>query len=331
MSTVVPIQPTRKNRIRSRNSPAAALPFLLPNFLGFLIFLLGPVIFTLVMSFSNWNLQQTIPFQWIGLKNFHDMMQDANFWLYAVNTVYFLIGIPFAIFGSLMIAILLNQQLRGMTLYRTLFYLPNFTNGIALFILWKAIYNPEYGPLNAMINGTLHALHISGSAPEWLNSTKNIFGIDVEKLSLTRKQWGLGARDAINFMGFWTSVGGANMLLYLAALTNMPDELIEAAQLDGAGKLAMFRHIIWPQLAPTTFFITIMSFIGGLQGGFETARVMTSGGPSGTTTTLSYYIYQKAFQEFDMGYASALSWVLFLVILVVTAVNWKFGNREESY
>ena len=232
---------------------------------------------------------------------------------------------PFAIAGSLALALLLSQRIKGLVVYRTLLYLPSFTSGVALMILWKALYNPDFGPINAAIEAL--GLH----APQWLLSTQNVVGLGVEKVGFDPKQLGLGARDAIIFMGVWTAIGGSNMLLYLAALTNVPQELTEAAELDGANRWQVFRNVTWPQLAPTTFFITVMSFIGGLQGGFEQARVMTGGGPAGTTTTLSYYIYTKAFEEFQIGYASAISWVLFGVIFVVTLVNWKFGNKEVAY
>lgn len=132
-------------------------------------------------------------------------------------------------------------------------------------------------------------------------------------------------------MGVWTAIGGNNMLLYLAALSNVPQELYEAAQIDGAGKWATFRHVTWPQLAPTTFFIVIMSMIGGLQGGFEQARVLTQGGPAGITTTLAYYIYNKAFVEFQIGYASAVAWVLFMLIFAFTLVHWKLAAKELNY
>ena len=132
-------------------------------------------------------------------------------------------------------------------------------------------------------------------------------------------------------MGVWIGIGGNNMLLYIAALTNVPQELVEAAQLDGSSKWAVFRHVTWPHLAPTTFFIVVMSFIGGLQGGFEQARVMTAGGPAGTTTTISYYIYTNAFEQFQVGYASAVSWVLFAMIFAITLVNWHLGNKELNY
>src|SRR5713101_1640018 len=321
----------REGATRERREVRAALAFLLPNFLGFVVFTSGPVLFSLAVSFTNWNLQQTIHFSWTGLENYGHLLHDREFRLYALNTVYFMIGMPVAIAGSLLLAGLLNQRLRGIVVYRTLFYLPSFTSGVALMILWKALYIPDFGPINAAIHWFSDTFRLGIDAPQWLLSTRNLFGMEVENVRLSAKQWGIGARDAIILMGIWTAIGGNNMLLYLAALTNVPQELTEAAELDGASKWQVFRHVTWPQLAPTTFFIVVMSFIGGLQGGFEQARVMTAGGPAGTTTTLTYHIYTKAFEEFQIGYASAISWVLFALIFAVTLVNWKFGNKEVSY
>jgi len=332
-------------RIRKGNRDTreffTALGFLLPNFLGFAVFGAGPVLFSLVVSFSNWNLQHTVPFRWTVLDNYIMMMKDKAFWMYFFNTVYFMLGMPVAIAGSLLLAILLSQKLRGVIVYRTLFYLPCITSGVALMILWKALYNPDFGPINTIMNWALaklginHLLILLGgkavSAPQWLLSTKNLLAMSVEEIKMTLGQWGLGARDALIFMGIWVAIGGNNMILYIAALSNVPQELYEAAEIDGAGKWAIFKNVTWPQLAPTTFFIVVMSFIGGLQGGFEQARVMTGGGPAGTTTTLTYYIYVKAFEEFQIGYASAMSWVLFMIIFAVTIVNWKFGARELNY
>jgi len=316
----------------SRQDTAAALWFIAPNFLGFLIFTAGPVLFSLVISFSNWNLQRSVPFGWVGLDNFRELFADANFWLYFLNTLYLMIGIPLAIAGSLCLALLLSQKLRGIIAYRTMFYLPSFTSGVALMILWKALYNPDFGPINVGIEAVLRAFGLAQvEAPRWLGSMQNLIGLHPEKVELTRQFFGLGARDALIIMGIWTVIGGNNMLLYLAALTNVPQELYEAAQIDGAKGWAMFRNVTWPQLAPTTFFIVIMSLIGGLQGGFEQARVLTAGGPAGTTTTLSYYIYTKAFEEFQIGYASAVSWVLFIMIFAFTLVYWRFGGSETPH
>lgn len=305
--------------------------FLLPNLLGFLLFTAGPVVFSLGASLTNWNLQRTTPTRYVGLANYVELSRDDQFWIYLVNTAYFMIGMPVAIAGSLALAVLLNQRLRFTTTFRTVLYVPAFTSGVALMILWKALYNPDYGPINAVLESTFRTIGLGGvEAPQWLLSTRNLFGLQVERLGLSHEQLGLGARDALILMGIWTAVGGGNMLLYLAALANVPPELTEAAQLDGANRWKCFRNVTWPQLAPTTFFIVVMSFIGGLQGGFEQARVMTAGGPAGTTTTLAYYIYTKAFEEFQIGYASAVAWVLFGVIFAVTLLNWRFGNRETS-
>lgn len=314
-----------------RGEGLAASGFLLPNFLGFVVFSAAPILFSLVVSFSNWDLQGAEPFAWIGPANFVELWRDNRFWLYLANTGYLMLGMPVAIAGSLVLAMLLTRKLSGMVAYRTLFYLPTFTSGVALMILWKSLYNPDFGPINVVIERLYDWIGLSGTkAPMWLSSTHNLLGLDVEKLRMTAKEFGLGARDAINIMGIWIAIGGNNMLLYIAALNNVPQDLYEAAAIDGAGRWARFRYVTWPQLAPTTFFIVIMSFIGGLQGGFEQARVMTGGGPAGTTTTLSYYIYTKAFVECQIGYASAIAWVLFTVIFGVTVLNWKFGSSSAD-
>ncbi len=412
-----------------------AMGFLMPNLLGFLVFTVGPVAFSLGMALTNWDIQQTVPLRCVGGQNFAELAADDQFWLCFLNTVYLMLGMPLAIAGSLFLALLLSQRLNGIVVYRTMFYLPAFTSGVALMILWKALLNRDFGPINAAINAVLRAVGLGNvEAPAWLSSTANVMGLAavlgglllltilyialrraagerarralavslvavgaailaflarggpvpavgaaavlaaaflglgllvrrwarpltafylltlaaavvlmlrrpgsfavglaVEEAGLTPDEWGLGARDALIMMGIWTAIGGNNMLLYIAALSNVPQELYEAAQVDGAGRWAAFWNVTWPQLAPTTFFIVVMSFIGGLQGGFDQARVMTGGGPAGTTTTLVYYIYTKAFLEFQMGYASAISWVLFTLIFAVTLVNWKFGAKELSY
>lgn len=316
---------------RGRGRTAIAIGFLAPNLAGFVIFTAGPVLFSLGASFTNWNLQQTLPFRFNGISNFAELVADQSFWLYFLNTLYMMLGMPFAIFGALWLAVLLNRKIRGIGAFRTLLYLPSFASGVALMILWKALYNPDFGPINESLRHVFTILHVHADTPQWLQSTHNMAGLDVERVGVTAKQFGIGARDALILMGIWTAIGGNNMVLYLAALTNVPEELLEAAQLDGAGTMRCFTSVTWPQLAPTTFFILVMSIIGGLQGGFEQARVMTTGGPAGTTTTLAYYIYSLAFEQFRIGYASAVSWVLFAFVFVATLANWRFGNRAANY
>jgi multiple sugar transport system permease protein len=292
---------------RRENNWPAALAFLAPNFLGFVAFMALPIVFSLAMAFTNWQMTESVPLEFAGLANFQDLLTEPRFWKFFANTAYLMLGIPVSIAGSLFLAILLSTKIRGLVVFRTMFYLPTITSGVALFILWKAIYNPEFGPLNAVLNGVFGLLGLNINAPEWL-------------LSIA---W---AKPAIMLMGVWTAIGGTNMLLYLAGLSNIPPELYEAAQIDGAGRRAMFRHVTWPQLAPTTFFIIVMSAIGGLQGGFEQARVMTAGGPAESTVTLGYFIYMKGFEEYQLGYASAIAWMMFVLILVMTLINWKFGK-----
>ncbi|MGV3617278.1 MAG: carbohydrate ABC transporter permease [Fimbriimonas sp.] len=313
-----------------RDDTGTALKFLAPNLIGFFVFTIGPVLFSLGASLTNWNLQRTVPLRFTGVKNYVDLLGDKDFWLYLVNTLYMMLGMPVAVAGALWVAILLHRKVPGIAAYRTLLYLPSFTSGVALMILWKALYNPDFGPVNTGLRTFLAAVGFDADVPQWLLSTRNLLGLGVEKVGFERAQFGLGARDALTFMGVWAAIGGSNMLLYLAALTNVPGEMLEAAQLDGAGGWASFRYVTWPLLAPTTFFIVVMSTIGGLQGGFETARIMTAGGPAGTTTTLAYYIYSHAFERFQIGYASAVSWTLFALIFAITLVNWRFGGRNAD-
>ncbi len=368
--------------MKQRTDLKSAVWFLAPNAAGFLVFLAGPLLVSLLMAFTNWDLRKTIELRFIGLRNFTDLLASNDFWLYLINTLYLMLGIPLSIAGSLVLALLLSKPIHehswrarfvhgglvlicaaiigaavrsigtpasvifaglillagciyclavftGVVVYRTLYYLPNFTAGVALYILWKSLYNPQTGAIDGVIRWMASALHLGRlEPPQWLASVKNLLGLSPDRPAISRGNFGIGAREALILMGIVTTVGGANMLLYLAGLSNIPQELYEAADIDGASAWQRFWNVTWPQLAPTTFFIIVMSCIGGLQGGFDVAKVMTNGGPANTTVTLSFYIYQKAFLDLRLGYASAISWVLFLVVLAVTAVNWKFGNRE---
>ena len=177
----------KKTSRRERREFFTAMGFLMPNFLGFIVFSAGPVLFSLVVSFSNWNLQRTIPFRLTFLDNYATLVRDKDFWLYFINTGYLMLGMPIAIGGSLFLSILLNQKLKGALVYRTLFYLPCVTSGVALMILWKVLYNPDFGPINMIIDWIMEHFYINGlfrflggkgfSAPPWLLSTKNLIGI----------------------------------------------------------------------------------------------------------------------------------------------------------
>ncbi len=486
---------------RQAKNLATGLLFITPNIMGFLGFTVIPLLFSLYMAFSNWDLKLHNMFKpdesirFIGLGNFLRLFAEENFWKYLGNTLFLMMGIPFSIAASLMAAMLLSKEMRvgggrlyvglittvillvscallvtigaggsammillvgvvglvmvigvlgGQTGYRTLFYVPHFTSGVATFILWKKLYSPQDGPINTalapMLDGLSATVRTLPTTPftvvmyallvgmvlvmgwglwmlarmwrdgelgwraailpvlvlllpvtlslQWSYTKQHMVLVLI--LALTAVAWvgwmaattprdfsskageGFGsafmltmalmvvqfillglapvfgglpeaaqkgieapgwhtnyhwAKPSIMLMGFWAAVGSNNMLLYLAALTNVPGELYEAADIDGASRFQKFWNVTWPQLAPTTFFIVVMSTIGGLQGGFEMARIMTQGGPAGATTTLSYFIYTEGFETGRLGYASAVAWTLFAMVFLVTMFNWRFGNR----
>jgi len=290
--------------------------FLGPNLFGFLSFTFLPLLASLVLAFYSWDLFSAP--QFVGLRNFYELVGftrgtengveavNPRFWQYVYNTLFLMLGLPASILGSLLLAILLNRRLYGRDFFRLIFFIPSIISGVGIFLLWKWIFQPDYG----LINSILALLGADG--PRWLEST----------------QW---AKPALMLMQFWGSVGGMNVVLYLAALQNVNPELYEAAEIDGAKSLRQFLHITWPMVSPTTFFILIMGIIQGFQGGFDAAYVMTRGGPAGATTTLGYYIYETGFAFFYMGRASAASWILFLMVLIMSWINWKAGERRVHY
>jgi len=278
--------------------------FVLPNFVGFLVFMLLPILAALILAFVKWDMLS--PMEFVGFANFKKLFSEPDFWKYSYNTIFLMLVIPAQMLGSLFLAIALNQKLKGIVAFRTIYFLPTICAGVALLILWKWIYDYENGLFNMM----LARLGIEG--PNWLGSVT----------------W---AKPAIMTMTFWTAVGGQNMILYLASLQGISPDLYEAADIDGASQWQRFWSITWPLVSPTTFFIFITSVIGGFQGGFEAAYILTKGGPAGATTTISYYIYNHAYQWFNMGYASAVSWVLFIAVFIATAINWKFGGKRVVY
>jgi multiple sugar transport system permease protein len=298
---------TRNNRI--------GYLFLAPNLTGFLVFTLIPVVAAFALSLFEWNLFQ--PPKFVGLRNFIDLLgfsrdeagwylNDPRFWKFLGNTLFLMLNIPICMAASLFLAIVLNQKIRGRVLFRTVFYLPTICSGIGIMLLWMWIYNPEFG----LMNTVLKLVGIKG--PLWLKSYHL-------------------AKPSLMLMGLWGGMGGTSMILYLAGLKVIPPQLYEAAEIDGASSWQRFRHITFPMLSPTTFFIFITGVIGGFQGGFQAAYVMTGGGPDGATTTISYYIYNHAFRWFNMGYAAAIAVILFGLVFVVTLVNWKFGGKKVNY
>lgn len=293
-----------------------AYAFLAPNFLGFAVFMFIPLVASLCLAFTDWQmLRPEVSF--IGFHNFIRLLGffrtaegwatgDPKFWYFLWNTVFLMISIPISMAASLALAIAVNQKLRGIVMFRTMFYLPTICAGVAIYMLWKQMYHPDFG----MINRTLAFFGVAG--PDWLRSA-------------------VWAKPALIIMNVWVLAGGNNMIIYLAGLQNIPPELYEAADIDGAGRWYKLRHVTWPLLAPTTFFIFTMSMIGGFQGGFDSAFMMTQGGPAGSTTTISYYIFNIAYRgELLMGYSCAIAWVLFVLVFGVTLLNWRYGGKSAT-
>ncbi len=288
-----------------------AYTFLLPNLSGFIIFTSLPILASLALSFVRWDLLSWPP-RFVGLDNFIELFRDTHFWKYCWNTIYLMASIPLSMAGSLILALALNQKLKGIVFFRTVYFLPTLCSGVAIYMLWYLIYNPEFGILNTAIAKFGNMIGLTLKGPAWL----------------TDEAW---AKPALIIMGIWQAVGGYNMILYLAALQGVPRDLYDAAEVDGASSWQKFWAVTWPQISPTTFFIGIMSLIGGFQAGFDPAFIMTGGGPNGSTTTIIYYLYNNAFQWHQMGYAAAIAWVLFVIVFAITLFQWRFFGNTVYY
>jgi multiple sugar transport system permease protein len=275
--------------------------FASPWFIGFLVFGGGPLLFSLFMSFCEYDVLS--PPKFVGMQNYAFMVQDPLFYKSLWNTVYMAMGIPLGMIISLGVALLLNYEVRGMTVYRTFFYLPAIMPAVAASILWIWIFNPNEGILNA----ALAKCGVSG--PAWLQN----------------EYW---SKPALILMGLWSS--GAGMIVWLAGLKGIPQHLYEAAELDGAGPIRKFFSITLPMLSPYILFNMVMGLIGTFQI-FTQAYVMTQGGPVDSTLFYAYYLFNNAFRFMRMGYASALAWVLFGIVLALTVLQLQLSRRWVYY
>jgi multiple sugar transport system permease protein len=290
-------------RRASRNAQLTGLAFAAPWIVGFIVFFAYPVIASAYYSLCSFDAIR--PPRFIGFENYRRMFtEDDLFWKSLWNTLYMVVaGLPVGLAASLGIALLLNRKVKGMTVYRTIYYLPSITPVVATSILWLWLLNPEMGLINIAL-GKMHLVQ-----PGWL----------------TDPAW---AKAALILMGLWGAGGG--MVIYLAALQDVPESLTEAAALDGAGKLQQFRHVTLPMLSPVILFNLIMGLIGSFQY-FTQAYVMTSGGPQDSTMFYALHLFNRAFLDFRMGYASAMAWVLFLVTLVCALLVFKTSARWVYY
>jgi len=277
--------------------------FASPWIAGFLLFTAGPMIASLALSFCKYDILTTL--KWIGLENYRYLFGAQLFWTALYNTVYWVVfGVPLRLAMALLLALLMNRKLRGTPLFRTIFYVPSVVSGVALAMLWVWLFDPSVGLINTF-------LRMLGAAnpPLWLGS----------------EQW---SKPALIIMSLW-GVGGT-MVIFLAGLQDIPEQLYEAAEIDGAGAWHKFRTITIPLLTPSIFFNLIMGIINSFQV-FTQAYVMTRGGPLYSTYFYVLYIYDEGFQYMHMGYASALAWILLLIILTLTLIQFYFSRRWVVY
>jgi multiple sugar transport system permease protein len=280
------------------------LLFVLPVVLGTALFDLVPSVISFAASFTSWTGVSQPKF--VGFGNYAKILtSDSLFRLTLGNTLYYTLGsIPLTLLAGLGLALLINENLWTSGFFKGLYFAPVVTSEVAIGVVWSWILAPDRGLLNNLLN----VFGIAG--PAWLY----------------KSQW---AMPAIIIVSVWHGAG-YNMVLYLAGLKGIPSQYYDAARIDGADRRQQFVHITWPMLAPTTFFILIMSFIGSFQV-FGLIYIMTSGGPGHATTVYIYYLYENAFHFFQMGYACSLAWLLFVVVALATMFQWKMRKRWVFY
>ena len=281
--------------------------FASPWIIGFLLWTLGPMIASFGLAFTEWDLFS--PARWVGLENVNEMLRDPLVGkALKVTTIYALVSVPLSIFFGMSLALLLNAKIRGLRFYRTAFYLPSVLSGVAVALLWRWLFSPEFGLINLMLS------YVGIQGPSWLGD----------------ERWAL---PSLVMMSIWGV--GASTIIYLAGLQGIPTDLFEAAEVDGARGWDRLIHITLPMMTPVLFFQLVVGFIAALQI-FTQAYIMTNGGPNNATMFMILYLYRNAFQFFRMGYASALAWVLFIYILILTVLifrsssSWVYYEGEEK-
>ncbi len=289
------------HRFRSRENKKVGYLFILPSFIHLIVFAAIPLFWSLYLSFHKWSIiSRSKP--WVGLRNYIWVFTDGDFWNAMKNTIIFAgVGVPLGMTVSLIIALVMNQKLKGVTWFRTIFFLPVIVSMVAIAIVWTWIYDPDFGLLNYFLSW----FHIPGV--NWLGDPR----------------WALYALIIVNT---WKGAG-YQMVIFLAGLQGIPETYYEAARIDGASNWRCFWNITLPLLRPTTFFLAITSVIGSLQA-FTIVYAMTEGGPLKSTDMVGYHIYQSAFERFTMGYASAQAYVLFAVIFVITLIQVRYMRRS---
>ncbi len=284
-----------------------AYSFIAPNFIGFCVFTLIPIVFAFSLAFLKWD--GSNPIEFAGIENFKKLFGDTFFKAALKNTVIYCLGtVPLTMVAALFLAVILNQKVIGRGLFRTLSFFPYVASLVAITAVWKMLFHPSKGPVNSILLNTFHVA--SENLPQWFSGSLVLLSMILFSV------W--------KYMGYY-------MVIYLAGLQGVPAELYEAAALDGAGTWNKFRYVTWPQLGATTFFVVVMLTINCFK--VYDIAIMLAGGGSGELTTsatvLVYYIYQKAFIDWNLGYSSAVAMVLFVMVLTVTIIQFYVQAKKE--
>jgi len=304
----VPAPPAASKRKKSlqRGETIAGFLFVSPMLLGVSILVLLPILATFVLSFADWNFVAGWDgIAWIGLDNFKGLLDDPLFLKSVRNNLIFLLSVPIYLIISMVLAILIDRYVYLKGYFKVAYFMPYISNIVAVAVVWQVLFQPSYGPINEM----LKAIGFS-NPPKWIADPNY-------------------ALYSIMMISVWISIG-FNMVVYIAGLQSIPRDLYEAADIDGAGALTKFRRITFPMLSPTTFFLMITGIISTFKI-FDVIAVMTQGGPIGSTSMMVWYLYDQAFTNLKIGYASSVSAVLFLFVLLITIGQWGLQKKWVNY
>ncbi|WP_379142818.1 carbohydrate ABC transporter permease [Paenibacillus sp. sgz500992] len=278
--------------------------FIGPNMLGVLLFFIIPAAYSFYLMFTDYKFMDP-EIHFVGLDNISRMLGDELFYVALKNTLIFLLAVPVSILLAFIVAVILNKSVYFQKTLRALYFMPYITSGVAIAFVWMLLFQPTSGP----INGFLRGIGIN-HPPGWLSTTET-------------------SMYAIDIIWIWFMLG-YNMIIFLAALQEIPEELMEAAKIDGARPWQIIRRIVWPLVSPTTFLLLITGLIMTIKN-FGIIQAITQGGPGNSTTVLSLFIYQNAFRYYEMGYAAAISWALFAIIMIFTVFQWAGQKRWVHY
>ena len=311
----------------SRRKDLSGYLFIFPALLVILVFRFYPILQAIRMSFFKWGIAG--PLYTVGLKNFNRLFIDPKFYQSLGNTFWYVVFVvPLTIIMSIFFAQLLNQKIRGRGVYRTIYYLPVVTSIVAISVVWKWIFNPDRGILNAMFG----IFGIEGL--KWLNDARGVFEIILAPLNIELSGFFAGpsiALLALIIMAVWHNIGYC-VIIGLAGLQNVPEQYYEAAKIDGASTWKTFRHVTLPIISPTIFYLIITQSIFAFNT-FTPVYVMTQppGGPLGTTNLVVFYLYEQAFKLWNLGYANAIAFVIFIIIFFLTQFQKRFIERRVHY